>query len=131
MERHASLLATLCSLWGALSVLVGVCLLLLAGGAMAVLLGPDGSSVTFAAGLTATAFAAVGLFAVAWGAAHLGASVMLRRHLASGRLLALGLGIVDLLVLPFGTALGAYALWVLLNHDGRRLFEPASPAVVS
>ena len=29
------------------------------------------------------------------------------------------------LVLPFGTAFGAYALWVLLRDDGRRLFEPA------
>ena len=25
---------------------------------------------------------------------------------------------------PFGTALGAYAMWVLLKHEGHRLFEP-------
>ena len=35
----------------------------------------------------------------------------------------LGLAVVNLLVLPFGTALGGYALWVLLTNDGRRLFE--------
>jgi hypothetical protein len=28
-------------------------------------------------------------------------------------------------VLPFGTALGVYALWVLLKNDGRRAFVPA------
>jgi len=25
---------------------------------------------------------------------------------------------------PFGTAFGIYALWVLLTNDGRHLFEP-------
>ena len=42
-----------------------------------------------------------------------------------GRVLMLALAVVNLLVLPFGTALGVYALWVLLNNEGRRLFEPA------
>jgi hypothetical protein len=37
----------------------------------------------------------------------------------------LALALVNLLVLPFGTALGAYALWILLTDEGRRLFEPA------
>ena len=36
--------------------------------------------------------------------------------------------LVNLLVLPFGTALSIYALWVLLTHDGRRLFEPTAAA---
>jgi hypothetical protein len=39
-------------------------------------------------------------------------------------MLMLALAIGNLLVLPFGTALGAYALWVLLRHDAYRLFEP-------
>ena len=29
---------------------------------------------------------------------------------------------VDLLLLPYGTALGIYALYVLLREDGKRLF---------
>ena len=41
-----------------------------------------------------------------------------------GRTLSLALAVVNLLVLPFGTALGIYALWILLTSDGRRLFEP-------
>ena len=44
---------------------------------------------------------------------------------APDRVLSLALAIVNLLVLPFGTAFGAYALWVLLRDEGRRLFEPA------
>ena len=31
--------------------------------------------------------------------------------------------LVDLIVLPFGTGLGVYALWALLTNEGRRLFE--------
>ena len=36
---------------------------------------------------------------------------------------ALMLGSVDLLLLPYGTALGVYALWILLREDIKRLFE--------
>jgi hypothetical protein len=28
-----------------------------------------------------------------------------------------------MVLLPFGTALGGYACWVLLNEEGRQLFE--------
>ena len=126
MERHVTILAILCSLWGALAMLVGVSLLLLSVGAIAILFSPDGRAVTFAAGLTATAFAVMGAVALAWGAAHVGASMLLRRRQAAGRVLTLGLAVVNLLVLPFGTALGVYAMWILLTNDGRRLFEPAA-----
>ena len=124
MERHVDILAILCTLWGALAMLVGATLLLLSAGALAILFGPDGSAVGFAAGVTATAFAVMGVVALVWGGAHVGASALLRRRQPAGRVLTLGLAVVNLLVLPFGTALGAYALWTLLTDAGRRLFEP-------
>ena len=37
--------------------------------------------------------------------------VPLRRHQAWARLVALMLGSVDLVLMPYGTALGVYALW--------------------
>lgn len=126
MERHVTVLGILSSVWGALAALVGLSLLLLAAGALAILLGPDGDAVGFAAGLTAGTFAATGVFALLWGGVHLWSAMLLRRRQAGGRILALALAVVNLLVLPFGTALGIYALWVLLSHDGRRLFEPAA-----
>jgi hypothetical protein len=128
VERHVTVLGLLTSLWGALAMLVGVALLFLSAGALAVLAGPDGDTVGFAAGLTAGTFAALGVFALIWGGSHVWAGMLLRRHQAAGRFLTLALAVVDLLVLPFGTALGIYALWVLLNHDVRRLFEPVAPA---
>jgi hypothetical protein len=50
---------------------------------------------------------------------------LLKTRRAAGTRARAGLAVVNLLVLPFGTAFGVYALWVLLRDDGRRLFEPA------
>ena len=113
--------------------LVGVSMLLLAAGALTLSNMPDGETVALAAGLTAAIFAAIGVFSLIWGIAHVWAAVLLRRRAASGRILMLGLAFVNLLVFPFGTALGGYALWILLTHEGRRLFEaggaPAAGAI--
>jgi hypothetical protein len=123
VERHVTILAILSSLWGALAMLVGLCMLVLAGGALAFLTTPQGEPVGLAAGLTAGVFAIIGGFALLWGGAHVWSAVLLRRREALGRILGLALALVNLLVLPFGTALGIYALWVLLTNEGRRLFE--------
>ena len=124
MDRHVRLLGILASLWGALAALLGVSMLLLAAGAFSLLVSPEGETVALYAGLTVAIFASVGVFSLLWGVAHMWVAVLLQRRAASGRVLMLGLGVVNLLVFPFGTALGAYALWVLLTHEGRHLFEP-------
>jgi len=123
VERHVKILAILSSLWGALAILVGLCMLVLSGGALAFLTTPQGEPVGLAAGLTAGVFAIIGVFALLWGGAHVWSAVLLRRREPLGRILGLALALVNLLVLPFGTALGIYALWVLLTNEGRRLFE--------
>ena len=125
MDRHVRLLGILASLWGALAALVGVSMLLLAAGAFALSVDPQGESVALAAGITAAVFASVGVFSLLWGVTHMWAAALLRRRAARGRVLMLGLGVVNLLLFPFGTALGAYALWILLTHEGRVLFEAA------
>jgi hypothetical protein len=126
--RHLAILAILVRLWGALSLLVGVSLLLLAAGALAILIDPNAHSVAFAAGLTAGVFALLGACALLWGGGHVWAGARLRRRDPAGRVLTLALAVVNLLILPFGTALGSYALWVLLTNEGRRLFEPTAAA---
>lgn len=123
MERHVRLLGILAGLWGALAVLVGLSMLLLSAGALAELVDAAGSGVEFAAGLTAAALALIGVVSLLYGGAHLWASVLLKRRTALGRVLMLALALVDLVFLPFGTALGVYALWILLTNEGRRLFE--------
>jgi hypothetical protein len=126
VERHVRLLGILAGLWGALAMLVGVSTLLLSAGALAELFESVGTGVEFAASLTAAGFTIVGVFCLLYGGAHVRASVLLRRRSAFGRVLMLALALVDLVVLPFGTALAIYALWTLLTNEGRRLFELAN-----
>jgi hypothetical protein len=123
VERHVRLLGILAGLWGALAMLVGVSMLLLSAGALAELLESVGTAVEFAASLTAAMLALIGVFSLLYGGGHVWASVLLQRRTPFGRVLMLALALVDLVVLPFGTALGIYALWALLTNEGRRLFE--------
>ena len=130
MERHVRLLTILATVWGAFALLVGTSMLLLSAGALVPLLDAAGT-IGFAAGLTAAIFVLIGAFALLWGGAHLWAAMLLRKRQPLGRVVTLGLAVVNLLVLPFGTALGIYALWVLLTNDGRRLFESTPPTAAS
>lgn len=124
MRQHVDLLGILYALWGALSLLVAASLLILAAGAAAVLLDPPAGA-GLSVGVTATVFLCVGIIALLGGGVSFWTARALRRHQARARLLALGLGALNLFVLPFGTALGIYTFWVLLNNEARRLFEPA------
>jgi hypothetical protein len=111
--------------WGLLTTLVGVSTLALGVAAVALIASASRGGGGFAAGVTAVVFTTLAVIAILWGAAHVVVGVPLRRRQPWARLLALMLGSVDLLLLPFGTALGIYALWVLLNEKGKALFEIA------
>ena len=54
----------------------------------------------------------------------------LKRRRTSARLAALVLAVANLIIVPFGTALGVYTFWVLLNDDARREFgrPPRGPS---
>jgi hypothetical protein len=124
LVSHLDFLGILFIIWGVLTTLVGLSTLALGVGAVAIITSAsrDGGA-QFAAGLTAAAFATLALIAIVWGLAHVAVGVPLRKRRPSARLAALTLGAVDLLLLPYGTALGCYALWVLLNEDGKKLFS--------
>jgi hypothetical protein len=125
VKRHVDFLSTLYLTWGAIFVLVAVAGLALAAGAAAIASGggPLGYGSEMAARLTAVTIAIISLIAIVWGALHLFVGRTLRRLRPSARLMALGLAIGNLILFPFGSALGGYACWVLLKDDGRQLFE--------
>jgi hypothetical protein len=125
MSAHVDFVGILFIVWGLLTALVGLSTLALGVGAVALIASASrgGGGGQVAAGLTAAAFTTLALIAIAWGAAHVAVGVPVRRRKPLARLLALMLGSVDLLLLPYGTALGIYALWVLLNEDGKKMFE--------
>ncbi len=130
MPAHVDFLGALFIIWGMLTTLVGVSTLAL-GVAAAAMIASRGGGGQFAAGVTAAAFTTLALIAIVWGVVHVAVGVPLRRRHPWARLVALMLGSVDLLLLPYGTALGVYALWVLLNEKGKALFTArrVSPSV--
>lgn len=122
MPSHLHLLWVLQLVWGAVGVLLGASTLMLAAGAAAIGWTTHGDEV--AAGITAVAFLICAVMLLAAGAANAWAGKALKRRQPNGRLATLVLAIPNLFVLPFGTALGIYAFWVLLHHDARAMFEP-------
>jgi len=124
---HFDVLGWLYVISGAFGVLVGTSLLILASGTNAALasLGNAGG------GPTVWFFILSGATFIAGGVvmALAGRAVVRRRR--TGRTLALVLAVLNLAVIPFGTALGVYALWTLLNDDARREFGRPIRAVRS
>ncbi|HET9265761.1 MAG TPA: hypothetical protein VFO14_22110 [Vicinamibacterales bacterium] len=120
MRPHVALLGILQLVWGAIAFLLGGSTLMLAVGAVAI--GLTSRTEGFSAAATAAVF---GVFAVALllgGLANAWAGAALRRQEPSGRMVTLGLAVPNLFILPFGTALGVYAFWVLLHEETRRMF---------
>ena len=126
MQSHVALIGALFIIWGLLTALMGVSTLALGIGAVALLPTAARGGGQMAAGLTAVAFTTLAIIAIGWGAAHVLVGVPLRQRKPWARVIALMLGSVDLLLLPYGTALGIYTLWVLLHEKGKELFVVAS-----
>ena len=123
---HVDLVGVLFMIWGSLTILIGGSTLALGMAAASLIsAAANAGRGQFAASLTAATFTVFALLALVWGAAHVAVGAFVRRRSHWSRLGAILFGSVDLLLLPYGTALGVYALWVLLHEDAKRLFEPA------
>ncbi len=129
MKRHIDLLGTLYLIWGALSLVISLALIALGLAALA-LLGSGGSSepgATLAASFLAGLFLSLAALALLWGGVHLWEAFALHRGRDWARAVGIILGLLNLVLLPFGTALGAYALWVLARaHPPDTLASPAT-----
>lgn len=123
MRSHVNLLGILQLTWGGMGLLLGVSLLLLAGGAAAIALTMPGDPLT--AAFTALLFVVFAVALALGGVANAWAGRAVRLHRSPGRTGALMLAVMNLFVLPFGTALAIYTFWVLLHNDARALFMAA------
>lgn len=119
---HVNFLGVLFIVWGLLTTIIGLSMLALGVGAAALIASSERPA-SFAASFTAAAFTTLAMIAILWGLAHVAVGLPLRKHRPWSRLGALVLGSIDLILLPYGTALGVYSMWVLLKQDAKALFE--------
>src|SRR5579859_6150707 len=68
-------------------------------------------------------FFAIGIYLFFRSALGLAAGVGLLQRQSWGRILAIVLGVLALLNIPFGTALGVYTLWTLLSPESQKEYE--------
>jgi hypothetical protein len=124
LDRHIEFLGNLYFIWALFNALIAAGVTCFA--ASAVLLArttPDTQPGTeIAAGVTAGGLLTLGAGAAIWAGVHWWAGRALRRYHRNGRLAALALSIGDSFLLPLGTVLAGYALWVLLQEDARQRF---------
>ena len=126
MRSHVNLLGLLQVAWGGMGLLLAASLLLLAAGAAAIARTPAGDPMT--AGVTAFLFVVFAVALALGGYANAWVGHAIRQHRSPGRTGALVLAVMNLFVLPFGTALAIYTFWVLLHNDARALFEHGAAA---
>ena len=126
MRSHVNLLGLLQLAWGGMGLLLGASLMLLAAGAAAIARTTDGDPMT--AAFTALLFVVFAIALALGGYANAWVGRAIRQHRAPGRTGALALAVMNLFVLPFGTALAIYTFWVLLHNDARALFEHGTSA---
>lgn len=124
MATHVRALAILQIAYASLGLAVGVGVFLLFGGIAAVVgfnAPIDESAVaipvlTMIGGIASSVIILLSL-------PRLIAGIGLLKHHGWARVLSLVVSVIGLIDFPFGTALGVYGMWVLLNKDGAALFE--------
>jgi hypothetical protein len=124
MAQHVKILGILHIVFGALGVFAAVIVLLIFGGISAFVHVSDRSSDLPAPILGVIGgFVFVLLLVLSLPGLIIGVGLLQFRPWA--RLAAIILSALDLLQVPFGTALGIYGLWVLLNRETEQMFATA------
>jgi hypothetical protein len=125
MEQHVKVLAVLNIVLGGIGVAMALVVLLFFGGLAGVASSePDPDAQTGAAFLGL--IGGVGALVVAvFSLPCVIAGFGLLKFRPWAQTLTIVMSILNLISIPFGTALGIYGLWVLLNKDVKPLFRPA------
>jgi hypothetical protein len=121
MAGHIKIVAILHIVLGSLAILGGIIVLAVFGG-IASLIGTSGaadSAVPLVGGLGGIIFLVLCLIGVPGVIAGIG----MLKHRPWARILGIVISAIDLMNVPFGTALGIYGLWALLSHEGEMLFQ--------
>jgi len=127
VTRHVAFLSRLFLFWSAFNGIVATAVFAFAVAAASLALsgGADRPGTEVAAVVTAATLMVLALAAATWSWVHYVCASGLGVRSARARTLGIVLGLFNLMLFPFGTALGGYALWVLLDEQVRASFERA------
>jgi hypothetical protein len=131
MAQHVKILGILHIVFGALFVLGGIIVLVVMGG-IAGLVGASDQSADNPAAIPVLAAIGAGVcvLCLVLGLPGLISGIGVMQFKPWARILMIVISALDLLNIPFGTALGIYGLWVLLNRETEQLFQrPPLPAM--
>jgi hypothetical protein len=131
VNTHLDLLGLLYVVAAGLSTIVAVVLASLGAGAMSIDPRSPAGDGAWAAHVAGAMFLLLAAVLVVWSAVNAWVGRALRQRRYWARPAAMILGVLNLFILPFGTALGVYTLWVLLSDDVRQQFEMAAPPQAS
>ncbi len=126
MDTHVKVLGALQIAFGAFGLLAAVLIVFVFGGAAGIVGAsgdPNASIAVPIIGLTGVAL--VG-FLVAMSLPSVIIGIGLVRHSPRARIAGIVLSILGLTMVPFGTIVGVYGLWVLFSKDTERLFSPGT-----
>jgi hypothetical protein len=129
MTDHIRIIAILHIIFGALTILGGLGMMALFGG-IATMIGASGSSdAVVAMPIVGGIGAVIAVVLIVLGVPGLIAGIGLLNFRPWARTLGIVISVLDLIHVPFGTALGIYGLWALLSREGEMLFQnrPTTP----
>jgi hypothetical protein len=124
METHVKVLGVLHIILGALGIFCALILMIILGGAATAVVAEGDPDAALAIPILGIVGAGTAAFLVLASVPGIAAGWGLIKFRPWGRILALVLSILALVLFPFGTLVGIYGLWVLLNKDAERLFVP-------
>src|SRR3954471_21247047 len=126
MDTHVKVLGALQIAFGAIGLLLAVLMVFVFGGAAGIVGATGDADARIAVPIIGlTGMALVGLITII-SLPSLLVGVGLLKFRGWARIAAIVLSIVMLVMVPIGTIVGAYGLWVLFSKDTERLFTAAS-----
>ncbi len=131
MAQHVKILGILHIVFGALCILGGLICLAVMGGIAGIVGASDQSQdAAVAVPILAAIGAFVAILCFVVGLPGLIGGVGLLQYRSWARITIIVISALDLIHIPFGTALGIYGFWVLLNPQTEAMFRGASMPVM-
>ena len=122
MKKHVTFVAVINIAFGFLGIFIGLVLFVVLIGAGIISHDPQAMTVTTIVGVAIACFLILTSIPEIIG----GFGLLKRRPWA--RVLVLIIAVLDLMLIPIGTLIGIYELWVLLQEDTAKLFQASSKA---